>query len=51
MAENLTPQNQQDEDLSVEELDQVAGGVYSDSDSDIIVDKPNTNCGTNCHCG
>lgn len=26
MAENNAPQNQQDDDLSVDELDQVAGG-------------------------
>lgn len=26
MAENLTPQNQQDDELSVEELEEAAGG-------------------------
>lgn len=38
-----------DDDLSVEELEHVAGG------SEVIAiddnDGPNTNCGGNCHCG
>ncbi len=52
MAENNAPQNRQDDDeLSVEELDDVAGGgTLSDSDSAIGPAAPNTNCGTNCHC-
>lgn len=36
-----------DDDLSIEELEQVAGGVVPIDDAE----KPNTNCGTNCHCG
>ncbi len=39
MAENPTPQNRPDDELSVEELEDAAGGHC------------NTNCGTNCSCG
>ncbi|HEX2188172.1 MAG TPA: hypothetical protein VHG51_04705 [Longimicrobiaceae bacterium] len=56
MAENLTPQirpddhklpqNQLDEELSVEELEEVAGGANSIGEP--IGD--NLNCGGNCHC-
>lgn len=47
MAENNTPQSRQDDDLSVEELDEVAGGAFADAEP---IGVPNTNCGTNCHC-
>jgi hypothetical protein len=36
MDENLTPQNQQDDELSVEELDDVAGGTGEASKTIII---------------
>lgn len=37
MAENLTPQNRPDDELSVEELEEVAGGIGD-----------NTNCAESC---
>jgi hypothetical protein len=45
MAENLTPQNQQDEELSVEELDEVAGGEGTNNCPCTINNCPKTDVG------
>lgn len=38
---------QQDGELDVEELEEVAGGASLDNDSEAAI---NENCGNNCHC-
>jgi hypothetical protein len=51
MAENNAPQNMQDDDLSVEELESVSGGTGSlGSELDRDADITNNGCPTNGNC-
>jgi hypothetical protein len=48
MSDQMPQLNQNEDEISVEELENVSGGGVPGSELD---DGPNTNCGVNCGCG